>query len=82
MMNKKFREGVFVLLAVAGFVLVYQAMQVSEGCVAVVVSATNRTTGVTKQFGSPCDVPFWYMESRDFNPPLLEQNSKQQPVSG
>lgn len=29
-------------------------------CIQVMVSATNRITGKSKTFGTPCSVPFWY----------------------
>ena len=49
--------------------LIYIYLYLPNGsCVQVVVSATNRITGKTKVFGSPCAVPFWFKDVNDYNP--------------
>jgi hypothetical protein len=35
-------------------------------CTQVVVRATSRITGITKEFANPCIVPFWYKNIHGF----------------
>jgi len=50
---------VFMLVIIVIFGVYYTSLGKGD-CAQVVVSATNRITGKTKEFGNPCIVPFWY----------------------
>jgi hypothetical protein len=57
------------LFLVGASFLMYMYVYLPSGsCVQVVVSATSRITGKSNIFGSPCAVPFWYKDVRDYNP--------------
>lgn len=53
----------FIIILVLVIIIIFGIYYNSLGkgnCIQVVVSATNRITGKTKEFGNPCLVPFWY----------------------
>lgn len=60
--------GLFVVVLITGFLIYIYVYLPGISCIDVLVSATNRITGTTKVFGSPCTVPFWYKDVNDYNP--------------
>ena len=57
---------------IASFLIYIYAYLPSGSCIQVVVSTTNRVTGTTKVFGSPCAVPFWFKDVNDYNPDQID----------
>ncbi len=76
-MKKPYVISIAIILVLLGCLAAYRYVYLpSNSCVQVLVSATNRITGVEKVFGDPCSVPFWYKDVRDFNSELINQDDE------
>ena len=62
------KKVIIVILLITFIFGAYYFFTKKGNCIQVMVSATNRITGKTKVFGSPCNIPFWYKDIESWNP--------------